>query len=469
MAIGIDLIIENGTVVFNGNILKTDIAIENGKIIKIGNRNHFPAAERVINAEGKLVFPGAIDTHTHFEQPFMGEVPPETWDQGTIAAAFGGNTMHIDFVVQEHGKSLLDAIKAKVSYVDALSAIDFSFHACFTDFSDMDMIRAEVRKIIEYGIPSFKEYMTYRKEGYFVNDGELYQLLREVQKFGGIVGVHAENTFIAESLIEEFLKEGKKSAKYHPLAKPNFVEAEAIQRAISIANFAGARLYVVHLSTKEGLHLIKEAKCRGEPIFAETCPHYLTLTDDVYSRPDGINYIMSPPLRKKDDIEALWKGLSDGTISVTGTDHIAYTSEQKRRHSETFANVPNGVPGVELRLPIIYSEGVRKGRISLTRMVDICSTNAAKLFGLYPKKGAILPGSDADIVIFDPKIEKTITVETLHMGTDYTIYEGMKVTGWPVITILRGKVIVENESYLGKKGDGSFIKGRIVDEIIDTV
>jgi len=465
----IDLIIKNGTVVFNGNVLKTDIAINDGKIVKIGSKNHFPNAERVINAEGKFVFPGAIDTHTHFEQPFMGEVPPETWDQGTMAAAFGGNTMYIDFVVQEHGKSLLDAVKTKVSYVNALSAIDFSFHACFTDFSDIDAVKAEVRKIIEYGIPSFKEYMTYRKEGYFVNDWELYQVLLEVRKFGGIVGVHAENAFIGDALIEKFLKEGKKAPKYHPLAKPNFVEAEAIQRAIAIANFAGARLYFVHVSTKEGVHLIREARCRGEPIFAETCPHYLTLTDDVYSRPDGINYIISPPLRKEDDIKALWSGLSDGTIQVTGTDHIAYTSEQKRKHSENFASVPNGAAGVELRLPIIYSEGVKKGRISLIKMVDICSTNAAKLFGLYPKKGTILPGSDADIVIFDPKIEKTITVEDLHMGTDYTIYEGMKVTGWPIMTILRGKIIVENGSYLGKKGDGSFIKGKIIDEIIDTL
>lgn len=465
----INLIIKNGTLVTPSGIYKADIAIHDQKILAIGSCNAFSPSERTIDAAGKLVFPGAIDTHTHFELAFMGETSPESWDKGTIAAAFGGTTTIVDFAIQEKGASLMSAVEMKLAQADKLSAIDFAFHGCFTDFSDIAQVKSEIGPLVDYGIASFKEFMIYSKEGWMINDWNLFTVLREAKKFGAVVGVHAENASIGESWMEQLVQEGKVSAEYHPKAKPNFVEAEAIQRAISIAEFAGARLYIVHMSTREGVELVKTAKSRGLPVYSETCTHYLTFNDDVYSRPDGINYIISPPLRKNDDIDSLWQGIKNRSVLITGSDHAAYALEQKEKNSETFVTVPNGAGGVEVRFPILYSEGVRKRGLSLIQLVDVCCTNAAKLLGMYPKKGALAPESDADVVIFDPNLEKTLRCDDLHMGSDYTIYEGMKVTGYPITVISKGNVIVEDEAYIGKIGNGEYIKRNINDEIIDSL
>lgn len=461
----IDLIIENGTLALPEGVVKGDIAIDNGKIVAIGTSSVFPKAEEKLDASRKLVLPGAIDSHTHFELPFMGETPPETWGQGSVAALFGGTTTVVDFAIQQKGDTLMNAVKEKASRAGSLSAVDYSFHGCFTDFSNVENVIKEIKEAVDYGISSFKEFMIYKKQGWQIEDWNLYLVLQEAQKLSALVGVHAESASIGESMIDKYVQEGKVEAEYHPLSKPNFVEAEAIQRAISIARYAGARLYIVHMSTKEGVSLVKTARSEEAPIYSETCPHYLTLTDEVYSRPNGINYILSPPLRKKEDIEALWRGLADGTVSIVGSDHVAYTIEQKKRHSKTFAEVPNGAGGVETRLPILYSEGVEKGRLSLPKLVEVCCTNSAKLFGMYPKKGTITVGSDADLVVLDPKLEKILSVENLHMGSDYTMFEGMKVKGYPIITILRGNITVKDGEFLGKEGSGQFVKTNIKDEI----
>ena len=465
----LDIIIEHGTIVTANGTFRANVAIDEGKIVGIAKSIAFRDCDLRIDAKGKLLLPGGIDTHTHFEFDFMGEKIRETWHQGTTSAAFGGTTTVVDFSIQKKGVALMEAIEAAVSRADSQSAIDFGVHGCFTDFSNPEKISEEMAQIVNFGVASFKEFMIYEKQGWRIDDWNLYNILLKAAELNAIVAVHAENASVGESYMDELVKEGKTSAKYHPISKPNFVEAEAIQRAIALAEHAGSKLYIVHMSTQEGLDLISNARRRGVPVFAETCPHYLTLTDKTYTRPDGINFICSPPLRKNEDIDALWKGLATGSISIVGSDHVAFTSEQKRAHSKTFSDVPNGVAGVEARLPILYSEGVRKGRISLQRLVQISSTNASKLLGMYPTKGVVAPGSDADVVVFDPDIERTLSVDSFHMGTDYSIYEGMKVKGYPVVVLSKGKVIIEDDQYLGKAGDGTFLRRTLSNDDLATI
>jgi dihydropyrimidinase len=464
----LDIMIENGIIVTANGMFKANLAIDEGKIVGITKNTVFEKCDLHIDAKRKLILPGGIDTHTHFEFDFMGEKIRETWHQGTTSAAFGGTTTVVDFSVQKKGRPLMKTIETDVSRADALSAIDFSVHGCFTDFSNPEKILKEMKQIVDFGVASFKEFMIYKKQGWCIDDWNLYNILLKAAELNAIVGVHAENASIGESYMDKLVEEGKTSAKYHPVSKPNFVEAEAIQRAIILAENTGSKLYIVHMSTKEGLELVCNARKRGLPVYAETCPHYLTLTDETYARTDAINYICSPPLRKNEDIDALWKGLAAGSISIVGSDHVAFTSEQKKEHSKAFTDVPNGIAGVEARLPILYSEGVRKGRISLQRLVQISSTNASKLLGIYPKKGVIAPGSDADIVIFDPDTRKTLSADSFHMGTDYSIYEGLEVRGYPVVVLSKGKVIIEDGQYLGEAGDGSFLQRKLSEEEVAT-
>jgi dihydropyrimidinase len=466
----IDMIIRGGFVVTGGDVSQTDVAINDGKINAIGNASRLMEADRVINASGMIVIPGGIDTHSHYELPFMGETPPETWEQGTAAAAIGGTTTTIDFAVENvHGRGATEAVRKQLARAEKLSTIDYTTHGVFTDFQDMTRVAAEFKRIVDMGIPSFKEFMIYRKEGWYISDWNLLKIFQNSEKSGGLVGVHAENAEIGEAWQAELVSQGKVEYKYHGVAKPNFVEAEAIQRAISIAEFAKSRMYVAHMSTREGVELVGKARTRGLPVWSETCQHYLTVTNKVYETELGLYSMCSPPLRTSDDIDALWQGLADGRVSVVGSDHVAYTKKQKEKHSERFVDVPNGCPGAECRLPIVYSEGVEKGRMSLPRFVEVVSTNAAKMFGIYPKKGVIAPGSDADVVIIDPNREKVLDHDRLHMGTDWSLYRGIRVKGWPVMTILRGDVIVEDERFLGKGGQGQFVKGEIQTSVIKTV
>ena len=450
----VDIVIKEGRIVTPTDIYEADIGIKDGKIVEIA-RNIEAKAEQVIDASGKYVLPGAIDPHTHMEMPFMGTTSADDFETGTIAAAFGGVTTIIDFAIQPKGKSFMDTIEIWRSKADPKVVIDYSLHAAVTDLNEERM--AELPKVLDYGVTSFKLFMPYRKESLMSDDGRLYAMLDASREHRFLVQVHAENAPVLEYLVEKFLKEGKKTPEYHALSRPNFVEGEAIQRAIYLAHATNGNLYIVHMSTKEGLVAVAESLNKGFPVYAETCPHYLVLTEEKYYGPDGRHYVMSPPLRSRADIEVLWKGLASEKIVTVGSDHCPFNSEQKAMGKDDFTKIPNGVPGTEVIIPILYSEGVRRDIITINQLVKFTSYNVAKLFGLYPRKGTIAVGADADITILDPDYEMELSVENLHTKIDYSIYDGMKVKGVPITTICRGKPIVLNREFVGKKGEGQFI------------
>lgn len=459
-----DLIIKNGITVLPSGIMEADILINDEKVIGVSiPRSDFNTAKRVINARAKYVLPGAVDPHTHFENPSRDIITAHDFRIGTMAAAFGGTTTIIDFAIQKHGESLLKSIEERRRTADGKVVVDYSLHSGITDLSSE--VLAEIPKIINYGIPAFKVFMTYRKERWQIEDGEFFEILKQVAKNEGLVCVHAENGDIIEHNIERLLKKGKTSPFYHAVSRPNFVEEEAINRAIIFSRENKAALYIVHLSTEEGKKAIFKAREDGYPIYTETCPHYLIFTEEKLRKSDGMYYIMSPPLRKQKDTTALWKGLEEKTISVISSDDAAYLPRYKIRGRDNFTEIANGVPGVETRLPLVFSEGVNKGRISLERMVELLCANPAKIFGLYPKKGVIAPGSDADIVILDPK--KKLFLNNLHTCIDeYPIYKNIEITGIPEVVILRGKVIMEENTFLGDAGQGKFVKRKINPEVL---
>ena len=450
-------IIAGGKVVLPTGTQQVDIFVENEKIAAIGKTKNLPKTDNCIDARDKFVLPGLIDMHVHFVDRFMGTVSLHDFFTGTRAAAFGGVTSIIDFANQKKGGTLADAIKRKRSDADGNVAIDYGLHAEVTD--PTPAVIKEVPSLIRSGIPTFKVYTIY--EGMMVDDGAIIDLFEQTGKFGGLVIVHAENNFIAQRLKQKYLSQGKTSAIYHARSKPNVVEAEAIHRIAYLAEFMKAPFYIVHMSTREGCQIIQKCQQRGQVAFAETCTHYLCLTDNVYKRRNGINFIISPPLRKKKDLDALWSALAEGSISVVSTDDASFSIESKKMGKNRFDKVPNGMAGVELRLPVMFSEGVLKRGLPLERMVQLTSTNPARLFGLYPKKGIIQVGSDADLVILDPQKKVTLGKKTTHMQTDFCSLEGLKVTGYPIMTMSRGNVIVDNGNFVGHKGNGKFLKRRI--------
>jgi len=459
----IDLIIKNGTVVSNERVIETDIAINEEKIIAIGSSEIYPNAKKIIDAKNMFVLPGGIDPHCHFEIFFMGAKVEETWDEGSIASAIGGTTTTIDFAEQEKGKTLLDAVKKQFSRAEKLSAIDYTTTPILTDLTDIGKTLAGVKEVIDYGIPSFKGATIYRKVGWYEDDWQLYQVFRHIKKCGGLIMIHAENGLIGEGMQDELVHQGKTDPKYHGVAKPSFVENMAIIKCMILAEELQANVYICHCTTKESPNIINEYRKKGLSVYCETCSHYLVFTDEKYEPkfPNGIMYMASPPLRKNEDIEALWEAIKNGKVDTVGSDHDAFTKKQKEEKQDSFEKIPNGFPGCEVRLGILFSEGVLKRGLSLKRFAEVTATNAAKIFGIYPKKGIIAPGSDADIVIIDPAKKHSLNVKDLHMKTDLSIYEGMEVTGWPIMTILRGKVIVENEKFVGKIGQGEFVKGKL--------
>ncbi|UCF91666.1 MAG: dihydropyrimidinase [Desulfobacterales bacterium] len=449
--------ITGGKAVLPTGAQQVDILIENEKIAGIGQASSLAQTDNWIDAKGQIVLPGLIDMHVHFLDRFMGTISLHDFFTGTRAAACGGVTTIIDFANQKKGGSLADAIEHKRSEADGHVVIDYGLHAEITD--PTPAVMKEVRSIIKAGVPSFKVYTIY--EGMMVDDGALLALFEQTSRGGGLVIVHAENNFIADRLRREYLREGKTGAMYHALSKPNIVEAEAIGRIAYLAGHLKAPFYIVHMSTREGRQIMQHCRHKGQAAFAETCTHYLCLTDSVYRRRDGINYIISPPLRKQEDIEALWEGLHEGTISVVSTDDASFSVESKRMGKDSFDKVPNGMAGVELRLPVMFSEGVLKRGLSLERMVELTSTNPARLFGLFPQKGVIQVGSDADLVILDPQKKVKLGMKTTHMVTDFCSLEGLRVTGYPVMTLSRGKVIVENGKFVGRQGEGRFLHRKI--------
>jgi len=454
------VLIKNGRVVTSTSSYTADVYVKDGKIKSIGT-NLDCEAQTIVDAEGKYVLPGAIDPHTHLAMPFMGTFAQDDYETGTIAAACGGVTSVVDFDLQQKGESILEALERKKSWARDKVAIDYSLHPAIMD-PRPEVIEEIKDAILKYGTPSFKIFMVY---DFRVDDATMIKLLRQTKKYGGLVQVHAENVHMINHLNEEFEKAGTLSPYYHALSRPNIAEEEAVSRAAKMVEMTDSRIYIVHLSSEEGLARVKEARDKGINVFAETCPQYLLLNEDRYKEPgfNGAKYVMSPPLRTKESSIALWKGINRGDVQVLATDHCPFDLNGKKDMNGTddYRKIPNGAPGIETLLMLMHSEGVVKGRISLEKMVDVLSTSTAKMFGLKDK-GEICVGKDADIVIFDPDLKFTVTREKLHMNVDYTPYEGMEVTGMPVEVYVRGRKVSEWQNdhveFVGEKGYGLFVK-----------
>ncbi len=452
------LVIRGGQVVNANGVQDADVLIENGTIAGVGQFGS-GAAERVMDARGLLVLPGLIDPHVHFETPFMGTVTRHDFYTGTVAAAHGGVTTVIDFAFQERGQPVLKEIRARQERAQGQACIDYSLHAIFTDVTRETP--NELPALVDAGIATWKVFMAYRRQGIMVDDGGLYALLEASRELPVMGIVHAENPFLIEALIDRFLAQGKTSARYHALSRPPLAEAEAVGRAARLAHAAGTPLYVFHISSAEALAEVRAARGKGWSLFAETCPHYLCLDASLYEREDGYNWCMSPPLRGQADRDALWRAAADGTLSAITSDDASFDAESKAWGKGSFDKVPNGVPGVESRLAILYSEGVAAGRFDLPRLVALTSTNPARMTGLFPAKGQIAVGADADVVLFDPQARTTLSAASSRMRAGWHPFEGVPVQGAPVMTIARGEVIVENGEFKGRAGAGRFVRRRI--------
>jgi dihydropyrimidinase len=453
-----DTIIRNGSVVTATDTYLADIGIANGKITAIGNDLPTQNSSHVLDAAGKLVLPGGIDVHTHLDMPFGGTTSADDFETGTRAAAFGGTTTLIDFAIQYKGQPLRQAFDTWMSKASNKAVCDYAFHCIVTDVSGGQL--AEMNDLVHEGVTSFKLFMAY--PGVFMlDDGSIFKALQTTAKNGGMVCMHAENGSAIDVIVQQALAEGKRAPKYHALTRPTTAEAEATARAIALAEMAGAPIYIVHLSCNDALEKVREARDRGLPVYAETCPQYLYLSIENFDAPgfEGAKYVFTPPLREKWHQEKLWNGLKCDHLQVVSTDHCPFCfKEQKEMGRDDFTKIPNGGPGVEHRMSLIYSGGVASGRFSANRFVELVSTMPAKLFGLYPRKGTIAVGSDADLVIFDPKRKHTISAKTHHMRVDYSMFEGIQVTGMPDVVLSRGKVVVDGDKFLGRAGQGEFLK-----------
>jgi dihydropyrimidinase len=453
-------LIKNGHIVTAVDSYIADILIDGETVAMIGKdlSSVVGSVDKTIDATGKLVIPGGVDPHTHMDLPFGGTSSSDDFETGTRAAAFGGTTTIIDFAVQYKGQALNEALDAWFAKAEGKATTDYGFHLIVTDLPDERL--PELKAMIDQGVTSFKLFMAY--PGVFlVDDGVIFKAMTAAGENGGLICMHAENGVVIDVLVKRALAEGKTAPKYHALTRPTKAEAEGVHRAIAIAEMANSPVYIVHLSCYDALREVQAARDLGLPAFAETCPQYLLLDYGLYEKPDfeGAKYVMTPPLRDKENQELLWRGLRGDDLQVISTDHCPFCfKEQKELGRGDFSKIPNGGPGVENRMSLIYHHGVTQGRISLNRFVELTSTAAAKIFGLFPKKGTIAVGSDADIVIFDPNREQTISAATHHMRVDYSAYEGWRVRGATETVLSRGRVIVENNEFKGKAGAGRFIK-----------
>jgi len=450
-------LIRNGRVITAIDDLEADVLVDGETIAAIGPGLDEPA-DTVIDASGRYVIPGGIDPHTHFDLPVGPSLASsDDFATGTIAAAHGGTTTIIDFPTQERGHSLREAVDVWSAKAEGKAAIDYGFHVICTDLPDSRL--GEMRALIDEGIPSFKLLMAYPGR-VMVDDGTIWRAMELAGQEGGLILIHAESGHVIDAMVKRALAEGLTAPKYHALTRPVATEVEATARAIALAQIAGSPVYIVHLSSGVALGEIVEARRRGEPVFAETCPQYLFLDESVYDLEDAeaAKYVMSPPLRSRGNQELLWRGLEDDDLQLVATDHCPFTLEQKKAGLGDFTKIPNGGPSLEHRMSLVFDGGVRTGRIGLRRFVEITSTNAAKIFGMYPRKGTIRVGSDADLVIFDPEEEVTLGAGMHHMNVDYSAFEGMTVSGVPKTVMSRGEVIVDEGRFLGKPGRGRFLR-----------
>lgn len=454
----LDLILKNAKIFTSSGFFEGDLGVKDGKVVKLGDIQD--QSDKTVDVTGKYVVPGLIDGHTHMEFPFMGEVTADDFYHGTSAAVGGGVTTIVDFVTPSRGQDLLSAYQKWRETADPKVISDYSLHMIIREVNPK--VLEQIPEVIERGVMSFKLYMAYKGE-LMVTDGELFKVMREISSHGGVVGVHAENGEIINELIQEYVTEGKTDPIYHYYSRPDLMEIEATNRVASIASMIeGVTMYQVHTSTGGAVDVMSSYRSRGFKYFNETTPHYLTLTLEALKRPDAYKYIMSPPLRGEDERTKLWEKLASGEIFTVGSDHCVYSVAQKKRHRDEvppFHEIPNGVPGTETILPLLFYFGVKKGRISMERFVEVTSTNPAKLFGLSHRKGNALPGYDADFAIIDPNKRVKIDADVLHSNIDYSIYDGIQVEGWNVMTVRRGEVVMEDGQIIGTKGSGVYVPG----------
>ena len=458
------LLIKNGRVITASEDYTADIFIEGEKISSIGNNLNVKADEE-IDAKGKLIFPGGIDPHVHLDMPFMGTFSSDNYETGTLAALYGGTTMVIDFILQTQGKSLHSALDEWRGRSDGNAFGDYSFHMAVTDFNDET--KKEIKDLIDKeGITSFKTFMAY-KGALMIDDRQMIGLMNEVRDRGGLVTVHATNGDMIDFLVAKHRSEGKLSPLYHYLSQPEITESEAAGRFVDMAYHTDVPSYIVHLTCEGALNQVRDATRRDQKVFVETCIQYLILDASLYEKDfEGAKWVMSPLLREKKDQAALWAGLNQGLVQVVGTDHCPFEWKKKLMGEKDFSKIPNGHPAIEHRMELLYSEGVNKGKISLNKYVEVTSTNAAKIFGMFPQKGTIGIGADADIVIFDPEKKHTLSAKTHHMNVDYSGYEGWDVTGKVETVILRGSAAVDKGKVNIKKGYGKFIKRGKVSKVV---
>ena len=458
-------LIKGGRIVTAVDDYVGDILIEDGRIDAIGRSLDVTDAE-VHEVSGHLVMPGGVDVHVHMETPMGNGVETcDTFESGTMSAAFGGTTTIVDFAQQFKGESPKEALDRRLELAEPQCCIDYGFHAILTDVSEAAL--SELPDLVNRdGVSSIKLYMAY-PDLLMVDDADIYRTMRKVGGHGGMVNLHAENGVVIQALIDEALQQGNTSPKYHQLTRPQLMEGEATHRVIRIAELAEVPVYIVHLSAQEALDAVVEARDRGIPAFAETCPHYLFLDSSEYDRPgfDSARFVMTPPLRDHDCQQALWRGLRFDDLQVVSTDHCPFCFNEKaygllkskQLGKDDFSKIPNGAPGVEFRLPLLFDGGVRQGRINLNRFVQLVATAPAKMFGLFPKKGTIAVGSDADIVIFDAAQKHKLSANTHHSNVDYSLFEGREVTGKVQKVFSRGRLIVDGEQWLGRAGMGQYV------------
>jgi dihydropyrimidinase len=446
-----------GTIVTASEVYQADLLVNGERIAAIGR--DLPAdGTTVVDARGRYLLPGGVDVHTHLDMPFGGTTSADDFHTGHVAAAFGGTTAHVDFVIQPKGASLRQALDLWQAKAHGKACIDYGFHIAITDLTPA--VLAEIPRLPEWGVTSVKLFMAY-KGALQVDDATLFAVFQQTGPAGILAMVHAENGDAIDLLIQQAVVAGNLAPKFHALTRPPELEGEATGRAIALAAVAGAPLYVVHLTCDLALQQVKLAQRRGQRLWAETCIQYFLFTADDLARPgfEGAKYVCSPPFRTPRDHEALWGGVRDGSLSVVSTDHCPFNYEtQKSLGRDNFAKIPNGVPAIEDRLMVLHQAGVRGGRISLSRFVELTATNPAKLFGLYPRKGSLVVGADADIVLFDPNRERTLSARTHHMRMDYNLFEGMAVRGAPAAVWVRGRQVVDGDRFTGAPGGGQFLR-----------
>src|SRR5947207_2020798 len=452
-------LIRNGTIVTATETYPADLLIDGEQIARIGGRiPGDPGVDRVIDAKGMYVMPGGVDVHTHLDMPFMGTSTSDDFQTGTVAAAFGGTTSIVDFAIQYRGQALREGLELWIKKAEGRAVIDYGFHMICTDLPDP--VLAEMDQLVDAGVSSFKLFMAY-PGAFMLDDGSIFRGLLKTAENGGLICMHAENGGAIDVLVKQALAAGHTAPKYHGLTRPATAEGEATGRAIALAEMAKAPLYIVHLSCADALNQVMAARDRGLPVYAETCPQYLFLSHKNLEEPgfEGAKYVCSPPVRDAWHQDELWKGIASNDLQVVSTDHGTFTyKEQKQAGQHDFSKIPNGMPGIETRLMLLYNGGVRTGKISLNRFVDVVSTTPARMFGLFPRKGAIAVGSDADLILFDPEAKGRITAAAMHMRVDYNPYEGTEVTGRPRTVLSRGTLLVEDGKFVAPPGHGKMLK-----------